>query len=510
MKVDQIVGVTISRETATATGTAFGVPLIMGAHPYWAARVADFSDLDSLAAAGVPTHDPIYRAARAMLLQSPRPSAFKVGRQKVTTVYVTVPVADVADSTEFSVTMNGVMYTHDSGTYATQETILDGLKSEIEGGTFPGTVVLNTDTADFAWLAITYAAGDFTATVTSPMQFILPYYLWRSLDLSSTFDWSGFETDMEAENDPYAFLYDMFVFSHKPAETLATALAACRDEDDGFYTIIPVWALEGDETEVSSMPGFLSSIIDSPALAEQVAFYEAVESLRKIAALADSGPYYDESYAVATAALSSWVTSNQSSVDRLLALDRTFNICHHKSIQYPDAAIVGKMAVKTPGSATWSYQNLSGQTANAWLASLEAYLRSWLGSEVTSIYTETAGLSSTYLGKVLSGEWIDIMVGVDYLTDLIETKIFLDLYSNDKIPFTNLGIAVIENRLREVFQLGAQADILTTDTDPEYDIPTSASVSAAMKAARTLPDVKFRWYLAGAIHKVSIEGRVAY
>jgi len=119
MNINQSVDVTISRDTATATGAAFGIPLILAPHCYWPERVASFASLDELASAGVPDYDPIYKAARAMLLQDPRPTAFKVGRQAATTIYVTIPDADVADATDYAVTLDGEEYEYTSGAYAT-------------------------------------------------------------------------------------------------------------------------------------------------------------------------------------------------------------------------------------------------------------------------------------------------------------------------------------------------------------------------------------------------------
>lgn len=189
---------------------------------------------------------------------------------------------------------------------------------------------------------------------------------------------------------------------------------------------------------------------------------------------------------------------------KALDYDRSV-IAYHSGLvssdQFLCEAWEGKMLPKDPGSATWMFKSLSGITA----VTMTSSQRTLALGKNCNIYTATAGVNITEQGKVVSGEYIDIIRGIDWLEATIQENIYSTLINVDKVPFTNEGIGTIEGILRSSLDEGIRAGLLASYTVSAPDI---SEVSDANKLARTLPDLTFTAILAGAIHKIEIAGTV--
>jgi hypothetical protein len=167
----------------------------------------------------------------------------------------------------------------------------------------------------------------------------------------------------------------------------------------------------------------------------------------------------------------------------------------------PEAAYFGKMLTKQPGSATWADKQLEAvptyQLTDAQVT--KAYAKN------ATIYTSIADTPLTEDGKVASGEYIDVIHGLDWLKARIQNKIFTPISQTDKVPFTDIGITIISDALRAALDEGVKAGLLASY---EIAVPSRADVPADKKALRTLPDVRFTAPLAGAIQHVIVDGVV--
>jgi len=170
----------------------------------------------------------------------------------------------------------------------------------------------------------------------------------------------------------------------------------------------------------------------------------------------------------------------------------------------PDAAWFGKLFPKDPGSATWAFKTLSGVATYGLQSSqfTQAFLRN------VNVYTAVAGVSITRYGTVGTGEYLDVMHGIDWLKARIQNLVFTPITQLDKVPFTDTGVQIIVGQLRSALEEGVAVGLLAAGSiDITY--PKVAKVSANDKAARLMPDVKFTATLAGAIHKTEIDGVVS-
>jgi len=117
----------------------------------------------------------------------------------------------------------------------------------------------------------------------------------------------------------------------------------------------------------------------------------------------------------------------------------------------------------------------------------------------------TAGIPITSDGRVASGEYIDVIHGIDWLRARIQNLVFTPMIQLDKIPFTDEGVQIIVSQLRAALDEGVRHELLAS-YDIEY--PAVADVAPNFRGERTLPDVRFTAVLAGAIHRTEINGTV--
>jgi hypothetical protein len=179
------------------------------------------------------------------------------------------------------------------------------------------------------------------------------------------------------------------------------------------------------------------------------------------------------------------------------------------------AAWLGRMLAVDPGSETWKFKTLAGVTPVV----LSTAQRANAAAKNVNIYTTVAGIAITSEGVACGGEFLDVMRGIDWLTQQIRENIFLALNRAGKIPYTDAGFAAIENilrgQLRRAQDQGViapdelQADGVTITPGFTIVVPRVSATEDADRAARLMTGVTFEARLAGAVHKVAISGRVA-
>jgi hypothetical protein len=104
----------------------------------------------------------------------------------------------------------------------------------------------------------------------------------------------------------------------------------------------------------------------------------------------------------------------------------------------------------------------------------------------------------------------DVITLADKLKNDIQVEIGLVYVNNPKIAFTDDGIDMIVNAIKKPLNFYAANGGLAVPPSalkaPWVTAPKAVDVSSAKKLARTLPNVKFGAYIAGAIEHVEIAG----
>ncbi len=193
---------------------------------------------------------------------------------------------------------------------------------------------------------------------------------------------------------------------------------------------------------------------------------------------------------------------------KLNALGRTRSFVIYNSNAatgvYPEAAWFGLMLTKPAGSSTWAYKSLSGFAAD-FLSGNEI---STLDSKCGNYFVPLAGQNVMFTGKMAGGEWIDIVRGLDLVSNHLQTSVGNALIHSEKISYTNQGIAVIEATIRHALNDGVEMNIIDKDSIT-VSVPDVRKISASDKKNRLLNNVKFEAMLAGAIHTLKIQGSIS-
>lgn len=244
----------------------------------------------------------------------------------------------------------------------------------------------------------------------------------------------------------------------------------------------------------SSDPGWYGTAIASILDADNLAVAAWVEARKKIfcALTNDEGSYDpDDEYDILTQLAD-------------LSYDRTFLFYHHDAATVQaHGAPFGLQFPKNPGSSNWAYKRFSGISPSP----LSSTQRSNLLDKKGNCFTTRNGFNVFENGQMVSGEWIDIIQGIDWLEARMQDNIWNAYVNNEKIPYTDDGIQLIVAQIDEALQKGIERGIIAQD--PKYTItaPRASQVSSTDKGNRTLPDIFFEATLQGAINKTIIQGR---
>lgn len=184
---------------------------------------------------------------------------------------------------------------------------------------------------------------------------------------------------------------------------------------------------------------------------------------------------------------------------------RTSLFFHKCPGEYMGAAVMGKIFPYDPGSYTAAFKSLAGVTVD----DLKTAEIGYIEAKKANYYVTVAGSNRTFFGKSASGEYIDVTIFVDWLRARLQERIYSLLINSAKVPFTDLGIALVVAEVRAQLQEGINVGGLAADPAPVVTFPLAADVSALNKNNRFLPDINFTATLAGAIHTLEINGTLS-
>lgn len=276
----------------------------------------------------------------------------------------------------------------------------------------------------------------------------------------------------------------LLITAGMPTESIADTMAAIVQEDNDWYGVVLTSRAQADILAMADWVEANDKLFGT-STAETGAYSAA--STTDTLALLNAGQYYRTHY---------WYNVNADS-------------------EYLEAAVMARCFAIAPGGETWANKRLGSVTANNLTETQYNALKAKNGNTFETFRT----FAITQNGQVAAGEWIDVIRFRDWLVSEITTNVANALVNNDKVPYTDAGIALIETQVRAALALGQErGGVAPEEQDADgnrnmgyvVSVPLAASVSAATKASRILNDVKFTARLAGAIHVVNITGSLTY
>lgn len=524
------VSLTITTDSVGIAREGFGVPMILSVNAAWAERIRYYTDIPGVAE-DFATTSPEYLAATAMFSQSPHPEMIAIGRaagQPTQRYQLNVSTVTVGTTYQVNVVGEGVTSTECAYTTLADITFTAANATEIftsvahgmatgagpfrvsnSGGALPTGLAIDTDywiiltTVDTFQLAASYADaialtellittdGTGTQTLRRNQNDVIVAQLTQALNnvvgnnytavhtvgagetdyLLVTADAAGDWFSLEVSNPA---LIKIAQTHAEPGTTLATDLDAIQLENGDWYGIVTLY--------------------NSDAYVKAVAAWAEAQTKIYIADVSES-----ETVTLASGG------GDLADDLHVLAYDRTIVAYHPSPAEMMGAAWAGRMLPLEPGSDNWKFKTLSGVPAVTTTGTHRVNVR----AKKANTYTTVAGRNITWEGYVCSGDFVDNTRGVDWLEDDMTAGVFGALAGLNKVPFTDAGIALIENEVRASLDRAVARGILSDDPAPVVTVPKAADVATADKALRLLPDVKFSGTLAGAVNKVEVQGTIS-
>lgn len=522
MSLADIVNVVVTTQNPGVSQAGFGVPLILGYTASWSELYRAYGNITDVAADFV-ADDPEYLAANAYFSQNPAPTRVLIARgthkptQKfaigaasvgVGTVYklrVAAKNAGTWTSQDASYTSaasaawvlstpytKGTLITNDSGKFylcitagtsagsggptGTTADITDGSAHWMYAGTGSTGDCCNDAIVYNLLLAVNALAAPVVAGDTGATKFA------TTLQGSA-----GAKTLQFLANAAGVFfgveVYDMALLSLGQTQTdpgVGTDLTAIRLVTDSWY-----------ELQTLFNSGLSTGLVKGAAV-----WAEANKKLY-VASVQDS-----------TCATVAYALSGTDilTVLRDAAYGYTAPFFHTANDQFADAAEAGRFLPLDPGSENWRLKTLAGITAKPYtpthITNLEA--------KYANYYTQIGGVNLIGGdGKVSANEYIDVIRGIDWWKNGVQTRLINVLIQNNKVPYTDSGIAILEAQIKAQNNDGIKQGLIAPDPAPTVSVPKAADVSPSDKALRKLGSLNTSWTLAGAINKLTVNAVVS-
>lgn len=188
--------------------------------------------------------------------------------------------------------------------------------------------------------------------------------------------------------------------------------------------------------------------------------------------------------------------------------ERTIVFYHTKADEHPDAALVGEVANQTVGSVTWKFKTLIGITP----IDIQPDELTAIHEDGAIAYVMKAGKPQTSEGIVVSGEYIDVMHGKDWVKFNMEMEIQTALSNAPKVPYSNEGISLFEGAATTILRTATSQGIIDKDDagNPLYTIVTKSrsEMPEEERKGRKYSGLSFSYKPEGAIHEGDIKGEI--
>lgn len=445
--IKDTVRVSITNDTLRLAERGFGTTLIIGQVNHLTDRTKLYTDPAELLADGYSSTGEIYLKSLALMGQARTPVSFMIGRK--------VANSNAKQQITLSATPTGGTFTLILGTEETSAISYDADAAAIK-----------------AALEALTAITEVTVTRASLTSIVIEF---TGADAAKAF--ATIECD-DAYFTPSITAAVTVLQYGSAVETIAECYQAIKDSNDSFYVTL-----------------LTTDISDADALSLAAVIETETRFLLKMS--------FDATVTAAT--YNETTPADFPSNVKKLGYHKTATVYSDTAANYIDAGIVGLQLTKVPGSSTFMYKNLTGVAP----ATLTTQQRANLRSKNCNFYETQGGRAIFKDGVCASGEWIDIVMGIAYLTTRMSEVVYGGLSVLEKVDYDGDGLSIVESLMvTALINYGVNNKFISQESIV-ITLPDLSTVPAADKANRILKNVKFKATLKGAIHIVEIDGSLS-
>ena len=562
MGIEQVVNVTVTRQTLFPSRAGFGILLLMAAHSRTANLTDLFTSVKGMEDAGFVAKDPAHRMATVAFSQNPKPKQVVVGkRTHKPTMAVKITPVNVDSTTPFTYSFTVVdkdlvetPIEYEVQPADTPGLIVDQLAlllADVEGvtsdgstadtaGVMTGTANVTTSglyggsaTLDTLTLILTVNGTNHTLLLDKTTNVLNQAALLAAIhvlwgDLTATVGGSG--GNKLVLTNAIAGSAQTIVVGAGTANTLLGLTAAASSAGTDGAVLIMTADAAGQYFDLKDLPNGqdmkVEDITPDPGIATDLAavfvrdpstWYELQldeSSKAQVTAAAAWTEAQNKLFGYTTAdsvCSDNAVATDVFSTLKLSAYARTFGIYVGNRIRsYANVGWSSKMLALTgqkPGSGNWAYITIAGVEVDT-LRTLSDGQKTNIEAKNGNTYSIMGGLNVTMFGKVASGEYVDLIHGSDWVQARTQERVFGQQYnasnSGTKIPYTDKGIGVLTGLVLAQLDDGITNGFVASDPAPTCTAPKRADIEAAERANRNVPDIVANAVLQGAVNTMAI------
>lgn len=184
----------------------------------------------------------------------------------------------------------------------------------------------------------------------------------------------------------------------------------------------------------------------------------------------------------------------------------------------PDASYTGNVAPFYPNSVTWKFKRPQDGNAAASegikLISLPVLTegeRSELVENHVNFLTQEYKREYVKNGTCLNGEFIDTVLGADWVAKRMRNLLYDILLTNATIQYSDAGFGLVATAVLQALAEATDLGIIARDPESKNGIftvviPKYSESTEEQRRNRRMPDITWEALLAGAIHQVKSKG----
>lgn len=184
----------------------------------------------------------------------------------------------------------------------------------------------------------------------------------------------------------------------------------------------------------------------------------------------------------------------------------------------PDASYVGNVAPFYPESVTWKFKRpqdgnapTSAGTKLISLPQLTEAERDALLENHVNFLTEEYKRQYVKEGTCLDGEFIDVVIGADWIAKRMRELLYDILLTNANINYGDDGFGLIAVAVAQALTEATSHNIIARDPESKagvfsITIPKYADSTEEQRRNRVMPDILWEALLSGAVHRVKTKG----